>query len=138
MSAPYSADLRSRVVAARFDVGTASVKRWTALVRKTGSVSAKPHNGGPRPKVRGEGVEVLKRLVAEHPDWIREELTEARTAETGIRIGEASSQRALKRGGITRRERTSSPPNETRHAFGSCETGIARCSRRSAARGGSG
>ena len=116
MSAPYSHDLRLGVVAAReagesiasvaarFDVGTASVKRWTALVRKTGSVRAKPHNGGPRPKVRCDEVDVLKRLVAEHPDWTREALTEAWTAETGIPIGEASIQRALKREGIARKK----------------------------------
>ena len=75
MSAPISEDLRLRVVQARqdgltieataerFSIGTASDQRWTQQFRETGSVAPKPHNGGPKPKIRDEGADVLRALT---------------------------------------------------------------------------
>ncbi len=76
MPAPYSKDLRERVVAAyepgagdqvevaqRFNVGEATVRRWWALKRKSGSVAPKTPVAS-RPYRRALE---LRRKFCEHP-----------------------------------------------------------------------
>lgn len=122
MPAPLSADLRLRVVqtyeggadtveevAARFDVGPASLKRWVWLWRATGSVQPKEAKGGRPPKVSAECDAVLRELVAAQPDAYCWELAERLEARTGVRVDEDTIGRALTRLGITRKKRRSKP-----------------------------
>lgn len=133
MPAPLSDHLRQRVVdarlegssvkevAERYNVGTASVKRWTALFRRNNSVSPKPHNGGPPPVVRDYGVDVLWRLVVEHPTWTVEEYCEAWCEEMGVTVHRSSIQRALSKLELRRKKgallpRSGTPPGSSSSA----------------------
>ena len=68
MPKPYSADLRERVLAAcepgeagraavaqRFNVSGATGYNWLRQAREEGRRAAKPHAGGPAPKVDADG-----------------------------------------------------------------------------------
>lgn len=120
MPAPLSPDLRLRVVqtyengddtveavAARFEVGPASLKRWVWLWRATGSVEPKERKGGRPPKVSAECDVILRELVAAQPDAFCWELAERLEARSGVRVDEDTIGRALTRLGITRKKRLS-------------------------------
>ena len=85
----YSHDLRERVVRAcderrgtrqaiadLFGVSTAWVRRLLQRRRQTGSFAAKPHAGGPAPKVDDGARQRLAALVAAQPDATLAELQE--------------------------------------------------------------
>jgi transposase len=79
MGAPYTKDLRERVVAtfrsgmsraetaALFRVSKSSVQRWSRMVRKTGSVAAQPM-GGQRAFALVDERERLLERIAQQPD----------------------------------------------------------------------
>src|SRR5262245_21880627 len=117
MSAPYSMDLRWRVVCAReeekesvptiarrFQVGIATVKRWLARFHKTGDVSPRPHGGVHPARVSGEDWPVLKKVVSEHSDGTLSELIETYREESGEVLSSATLSRTLKRMGWTRKK----------------------------------
>src|SRR3954466_2216370 len=83
----YSYDLRERVVracdegrgtrrqiAALFGVSTAWVRRLLQRRRETGSFAARPHAGGPPPKMTPDRRDRLAALVAGQPDATLAEL----------------------------------------------------------------
>ncbi len=123
MPAAYSKDLRERVVAAyesgvgdqvevarRFDVGEATVRRWWALKRKTGSVAPKrpPAVRPDRRALNAEGEAKLAALVAATPDASEEELARDMAEQHGIHICRSTVNRALRRLNLTRKKRYSS------------------------------
>jgi transposase-like protein len=78
MPKPYSLDLRQRVVkayeegnesyaavGAHFNVGEATVNRWVARFRSTGSLEPLPHGRGPDSIVDEKGLSVLCALIDE-------------------------------------------------------------------------
>ena len=78
---PYSQDLRERVVRAcdegrgsrqqiadLFGVSTAWIRRILQRRRETGSFAARPHAGGPPPKMTPQRCDRLLVLVTEQPD----------------------------------------------------------------------
>jgi transposase len=69
-------------VADRFAVGRASLVRWLALRRRTGSVAPRPHAGGTLPAVTAEGEGLLRAWLAEDPSLSQRKLA-ARLAEAG-------------------------------------------------------
>jgi transposase len=114
----YSKDLREKVVgayetgndsydslAARFDVGRATVNRWLRLKRETGDVQKRPHGGGQPMKVIGKAVEALRRAVAAKNDSTRPELAKVLQKTTGMSVSDATIGRALRRLGFTRKKR---------------------------------
>lgn len=120
MPAPYSKDLRERVVAAyeagagdqveialRFDVGEATVRRWWSLKRKTGSVAAKePTAVRPERRVLGpDGEAKLAALVAETPDASEDELARDMAERHNLRISRSTVNRVLRRLNLTRKKR---------------------------------
>lgn len=127
MSAPLSQDLRRRVVQARLDgltieataerfsIGTASVQRWTRQFRETGSVAPKPHNGGPKPKIRDEGADVLRALVLEQPTLTIAEYAAEWTTRTGISTSVSAMHRALTELGLRLKKGARSRPSGTAH-----------------------
>lgn len=118
MAAPISSDLRARVVAAweagegtqrqiaeRFRVGEASVRRWVARKRRTGSLEpSEPDRSGIFRWVDTEGEQLLTELVAKYPDATEEELTTHFRTATGLRPSRSTVHRGLKRLGYTRKK----------------------------------
>jgi len=96
MPAPYSVDLRQRVVdaykpgetsyeaiAKLFSVGIATVNRWLSKKRKTGSVAAAAHGGGPVRRIDAEGEQLLLVIVGQTPDLTLDEIAERYAAHRG-------------------------------------------------------
>jgi transposase len=118
----YSMDLRERVVAAcdegidtraeiaeRFSVSQSWIRRLLQRRREAGSIAPKPHGGGQRPAFDAEGLERLRRAVAERPDATLAELRDAIGATCGITaVHEATV--AL---GLTLKKSRSTPPSGT-------------------------
>ena len=126
MAKPLSLDLRKRVVeayetayhsmahvAAQFGVGVATVNRWVHRYRKTGLLDPLAHAGGPAPLVDEQGLSLLSVLLEEQPDAIRSEVAEQYQQERGITLSVATVGRELRRLGLTRKKKHSTPPNAT-------------------------
>ena len=105
MAGAYSTDLRERVllameggatpeaVARRFAVGRSTAYRWLAAAREEGRRSAKPMDGGPKPKISGEVEAALRGVLAECRDRLAE--------RTGVHVHLWTVGRALRRMGWT-------------------------------------
>lgn len=78
MPRPYSTDLRARALRARgrgrlsrariaalFGAGETTLHRWQQQARVEGRRTAKPHAGGPAPRLHAAVPPVLRALVAE-------------------------------------------------------------------------
>ena len=114
MAAPYSNDLRWRVVdgvnggmsrreaAEHFGVSVSSAIRWTALEARTGDVSPAKMGGHCPQKLARHRSRVLG-LVEEHADETLDELRCRLTAE-GVEIGYGGLWRFLERENITRKK----------------------------------
>ena len=116
MPGPLSVDLRVRALAAydaggvtqeevakRFNVGVASVKRWVRRRRETGGLLPGKATGRPS-KLSEEHRAVLRALVVEHPDWIRDEFADELQERCGVRVSTATIGRELHRAGFSRKK----------------------------------
>ena len=125
MPAPYSFDLRERVVEAyeagghtyesiaeTFQVGVATVNRWLRRRRVSGDVAPSPHGGGQKPLIRADAERLLRELVEAQPDATLAELVERLGKSMERPPRKSTVARALARMGITRKKRLSSLPNE--------------------------
>jgi len=119
MARPFSVDLRRRVVdayeaacesmaqiAARYQLGSATINRWVNQQRRTGSLAPLPHGGGPPPKVDEKGLCLLCLLVQEEPDATLPELAQRYREEGGDVLSLATLSRELRRVGMTRKKKT--------------------------------
>ena len=120
MPAPYSSDLRARVIAAHraglgsrehlaalFKIGSATVYRWVHADRTTGRVSALPPRSGRKPKVHPDEYERLKGMVQANSDRTLLELARLWEAETGVLVDKTTLGRTLHRAGISLKKRPS-------------------------------
>jgi transposase len=111
---PYSEDLRQRVLdavdygdgslrqlALRFRVSLSFIQRLLRHRRRTGSLRPKPHGGGRHPALDQDGLDRLRRLVAEQPDATLQELRQ----RLGARCSLAAISRALKKLGLHRKKK---------------------------------
>ena len=118
---PYSQDLRERVVracdegrgtrgqiAAWFGVSTAWIRRLLQRRRETGSFAAKPHAGGPPPKMTPDRCGRLAVLVTEQPDATLAELRDRLAA--GVHLSTVA--RALARLRRTVKKKSCTPPSK--------------------------
>lgn len=109
-----SVDLRQRVVnaylrgdgsydelAARFEIGRASLNRWLRRFKETGSVEPNAHAGGREPRVGDHELSALRAFVAEQPDRTVQEITLAWSRQKNVSIGRSSMLRALHRAGLS-------------------------------------
>lgn len=115
MPRPHPPELRQRVVdaylkeggtyaevAARFNVGEASVSRWLALVRRTGDVAAKPMGGARRHrKLTPEAIAHIVSLIRDEPNWTTTELAEEVEDVFEICVSRHAVGRVLRREGMT-------------------------------------
>jgi transposase len=115
----YSVDLRERVVAGclekgmtqeeaaeHFGVGSATVYRWLALKRDTGSVDPRPHGGGYPAAFDDADRKVIKQVVAEKPDRTLADLTKAVCARVKKAASTSAIVRALKQLGVTLKKKS--------------------------------
>jgi transposase len=113
----YSEDLRSRIVAAvdggmprseaarTFGVGRATVKRYLALRRETGSLDPRPRRGPP-PIVTAALAEVLPPRLEAAPDATLAEHCAWYEATAGVRVADTTMSRVIRRHlGWTRKKR---------------------------------
>ena len=118
----YSYDLRERVVRAcdegrgtrrqiadLFGVSTAWIRRLLQRRRQTGSFAAKPHAGGPAPKMTPDRRERLLVLVSEQPDATLAELRD----RLGAPVHPSTVCRALARLGLPVKKKSGTPPSRT-------------------------
>jgi transposase len=126
MAAPYSVDLRRRVVdayergegtlqevAELFELGRATVDRWVSRFRRTGSYLPAPPGGGWKSPIDEDGLELLEELVAEKPDRTIAELTTLYVDRAETSVSTAAVSRALLRAGLTRKKKL--PCDRARH-----------------------
>lgn len=121
MPGPLPISLRGRVVEAwengegsfktlglRFKVGEASVNRWVALKRKTGSVAPKPMGGARRPPVVDEaGMQFLKETLEAVPDSTLVELCGSYLEEYDVVVSPQTMSDTVRRLGLTRKRGSS-------------------------------
>src|SRR4029453_8405859 len=97
MPGSYSRDLRERVllacergrlsrakIAVLFQVAESTVYRWLQTWRKEGRCEAKPHAGGPPPRLDGGAREKLAAIVAETNDLSLAEYAAKLLERTGV------------------------------------------------------
>jgi transposase len=109
-----SMDLRLRIVkaylsgegsyselAARFDVGEASISRLLRRHRERGDVQRYPRGGGVPHKISPERYSELRRLIALQPDRTVDQLCHCWHAYHGVLLSRSAMQRTLKRAGMT-------------------------------------
>ena len=97
------------VIASRFSVGTASVKRWVKLYQETGSLQPKSGPRGRKPVLYGENLEKLRELVAEDASRVQLKLVELLWSRHQIKSSTSAVSRALIRNQIERREQIPEP-----------------------------
>lgn len=110
MARPYSQDLRERVkraieagqtqaaVAERFQIGIATVERYVARWRKTGSV-APAKVGGHKPHKLAEHADTVTALVAAEPDQTLDAVLD-HLAGQGIKASRSALHRFLTAAGL--------------------------------------
>ena len=117
MPGAYTADLRERVLlacgqgglsrsatAALFRVGESTVYRWLQAWRQEGRREAKPHAGGPAPRLGAAALGKLEELVAEHNDRTLAEYAAALWARAEVKARGPTVRRALRKLGLRRKK----------------------------------
>lgn len=99
--------------AARFLIGTATVKRWARRLKATGSAEALPMGGTRRIWIGDEDKAKLIALVESMPDVTIEELRTEYNSRHDTAVSPSAMQRALQRFDLTRKK---SPSKRPRHA----------------------
>lgn len=127
MPNPISRDLRSRIVEAyeagegtydelaeRFGVGYATVSRMLRRARERGDLSPEPASGGPLPSIVDEELGDLCAVVEEAPDRTLVDLCDAWESRTGVLVSKSTMGRAVKRAGLTRKQKRFRPSERLR------------------------
>lgn len=109
MAASISLDLRRRVVkayleggetyasiAARFEVGEASVSRWLHRHREFGDACALAHGGGQPRRLSPAQETQLNELVLAHPDWSEHEFGELIRKDWKLEVSDVTVGRAIR------------------------------------------
>jgi transposase len=117
MPGAYSADLRERVlllgargrlsrarIAALFQVAESTVYRWLQSWRTEGRREAKPHAGGPAPRLDQAALDKLAALVAEANDLSLDEYAQRLRECAGVAVSGPTVCRALHKLGLRRKK----------------------------------
>ncbi len=115
MPAPYSQDLRERVIgfmalggsareaATRFDVSVSSASRWAQRWRAEGHARPRAMGGDRRSRLSEHRARVLQ-LVAQQPDMTLQEIRSALAASCAITVGLSTVHRFLAAQNLTRKK----------------------------------
>jgi transposase len=124
MPAPYSQDLRERVIgfmalggsaraaATRFDVSVSSALRWAQRWRAEGHARPRAMGGDRRSRLGKHRARVLQ-LVAQQPDLTLREIRTALAASCGITVGLSTVHRFLGAHKLTLKKRPYTRPSRT-------------------------
>ncbi len=125
----YSDDLREKVaaacqrpgqrqhaVAAQFGVSLSFVAKRLRRQRTSGTVAAKPWNGGPARCLDAAAQAQLVVWVGQQPDITLAELREALQVERGQRVCLSTVWRVLAEHDLRRKKKPATPPSATRPA----------------------
>jgi transposase len=117
MPKPYSSDLRERVlqacargklsrakIAVLFHVGESTLYRWRETWRSEGRREAKPHAGGPEPRLDAAALDELQAIVAEANDLSLAEYATKLQERAGVTASGPTVSRALKKLGLRRKK----------------------------------
>ncbi len=110
MPAPYSNDLRQRVLnayiakagsqrqlAGRFQVSLSFVQRLVRRYQKTGQFAPLPHAGGANAKIQVGDLSKVRQLVEKQPDALLAELCERWAGQSGMSVSVPTMHRAVQR-----------------------------------------
>jgi len=129
MPAPYSEDLRRKIVEAHtkgrrqaqivrdFGVSSGFVSTLLTRVKETGSVAPKPHGGGRRPALDASGKQAVVEMVRAQPDATIEELRTRVRERLGATASKSAMGRVLTALGLPRKKSRSMPQSATPRAF---------------------
>lgn len=129
MPAPYSVDLRTKIVEARdtgrtlaqlaadFGVSISFISAILKLRRSTGSVAPRPRAGGRRPALNKAGKDVVVTMVKADPDMTLEELKASVCERLGVSTSVSALSRALGKLNLPRKKSRSTPLSATRSEF---------------------
>lgn len=122
----YSDDLRERVaaayatgqftigqVASRFAVSTSFVEKLLQRQRRTGSLAALPHRGGPAPRLQEADRQRLMACVAAQPDATLAELNQQLVAAGSPAVGQTVLWQTLQALDLRRKKRVCMRPSAT-------------------------
>jgi len=124
MPAPYSQDLRERVIgfmalggsarkaATRFDVSVSSATRWAQRWRAEGHARPRAMGGDHRCRLSEHSAKVLQ-LVARQPDLTLQEIRSALAVSCGITVGLSTVHRFLRAHNVTLKKRPCTRPSRT-------------------------
>jgi transposase len=124
MPAPYSQDLRHRVIgfialggsaraaAVRFDVSVSSALRWAQRWQSEGPAGPHAMGGDRRSRLSEHRARVLQ-LVAQQPDLTLQEIRSALAAACGITVGLSTVHRFLVAQNLTLKKRAYTRPSRT-------------------------
>src|ERR687894_1551400 len=124
MPAPYSQDLRERVIgfmalggsaraaAGRFDVSVSSAIRWAWRWRTEGHTRPRAMGGDRRSRLSEHRARVLQ-LMAQQPDLTLQEIRSALAASCGITVGLSTVYRFLGAHNLTLKKRPCTRPSKT-------------------------
>ena len=117
MPEPYSGDLRERVlsacergrlsrakIAAVFQVAESTVYRWLQAWRREERREARPHAGGPAPRLDAATLGKLETIVAEANDLSLAEYAARLSERTGVAASGPTVCRALEKLGLPRKK----------------------------------
>lgn len=126
MAAPYSADLRrkivqacerhsqsQRAVAEFFGVSRTFVEGLLRCYRRTGELVPLRQRPGPRPKLDLAACQRLRQWLHEQPDLTLAELAQRLRAGSGVAVSQPTLCRMLRQLGLHRKKRPSMPANGT-------------------------
>lgn len=91
-------------IAARFAVGRASLVRWRALRRGTGTLDPRPSTGGTPYAVTEAGRDLLRAWIADDPSMPQHELADRLVAAGQPAVSQQTVGRTLARMGYTRKK----------------------------------
>ena len=124
MPAPYSQDLRQRVIgfmalggsaraaARRFEVSISSALRWAQRWRAEGHARPRATGGDRRSRLGEHRARVLQ-LVAQQPDLTLREIRNALAVSCGITVGLSTVHRFLGAHNLTLKKRPYTRPSKT-------------------------
>jgi transposase len=117
MARAYTAELRDRVlracergglsrgaIAKLFGVGESTLYRWQQTWRTEGRREARPHAGGPAPRLDEAALDRLKELVAEANDRTLAEYAASLRERAGVEASGPTVCRALRKLALTRKK----------------------------------
>jgi transposase len=126
MAAPYSLDLRERVIRAvdespltiaeiaqQFNVSERTIYKWLAQRKESGTLAPKPHAGGRARSVDAPGEALLGQIVEAQNDRTLDEYADAYLQERGVRLSRSALHRAMERLKLPRKKKHSAQRSRT-------------------------